>query len=356
MTEEKEKPLTREDVLRLIEQNGGNAKGLDLSTRNLEKVDLSGLDLQGIILNEANIEEANLSAANLQGANLEQANLQKARLEQANLQKARLLKANLQGANPWAAKLQEANLAKANLQEADLRQANLQKARLSAANLQGANLRGGNLQKAYLTGANLQKARLEQANLQGAKLGGANLRGAFLSGADISPTTKLEDVDWGDFILGDEKARNFQEAAHIYRNLKQWYTNAGMYDVAAKFYYREMEVRRKEQRWTKEPHLKLWSWAMRLLCGYGEKPLWLGGWAILVIFGLAGFYTWLGSFSSGAFWSCLYYSAASFTALGYGNWAPQPTGWAKGMGAAEAVIGVFMMALFLVTFTRKMVR
>jgi len=28
-------------------------------------------------------------------------------------------------------------------------------------------------------------------------------------------------------------------------------------------------------------------------------------------------------------------------------------GWAKGMGSAEAAIGVFMMALFLVTFTRK---
>lgn len=49
-------------------------------------------------------------------------------------------------------------------------------------------------------------------------------------------------------------------------------------------------------------------------------------------------------------------SAASFTALGYGSWASQPSVWAKGIGAAEAVIGVFMMALFLVTFTRKMVR
>ncbi len=29
MAEEKEKPLTREDVLRLIKENGGTAKGID---------------------------------------------------------------------------------------------------------------------------------------------------------------------------------------------------------------------------------------------------------------------------------------------------------------------------------------
>jgi hypothetical protein len=52
----------------------------------------------------------------------------------------------------------------------------------------------------------------------------------------------------------------------------------------------------------------------------------------------------------------LYYSAVSFTALGYGQWAPEPTGWVKGLGAFEAFIGVFMMALFLITFVRKMIR
>ena len=49
--------------------------------------------------------------------------------------------------------------------------------------------------------------------------------------------------------------------------------------------------------------------------------------------------------------------AASFTALGYGNWAPEPQGWAgRVLGAGESFMGVFMMALFLVTFTRKMTR
>ena len=43
MTEE-EKPLTREDMLRLIEEHGG-PEGLDLSGRNLRGIDLSLLCL-----------------------------------------------------------------------------------------------------------------------------------------------------------------------------------------------------------------------------------------------------------------------------------------------------------------------
>ena len=54
MAEEKEKPLTREDVLRLIEANGGTASGLDLSGKTFEAgIDLRGLNLELIILENA---------------------------------------------------------------------------------------------------------------------------------------------------------------------------------------------------------------------------------------------------------------------------------------------------------------
>ena len=50
----KENPFTREDVLRLIEENGGKADGLDLSEKVFEGgIDLSGLNLKGIILDGA---------------------------------------------------------------------------------------------------------------------------------------------------------------------------------------------------------------------------------------------------------------------------------------------------------------
>jgi hypothetical protein len=306
--------LTREDVERLIDEHGG-PEGLDLREANLLQADLTWLNLRGTILELANLEAGHLSDANLQEANLSRAQLQGANLSLANLEGANLIVANLQGAN----------LLWASLQGADLWGANLQRASLSAANLQGADLQA----------ANLQRARLADAKLRDANLEGAN---------------------WGDYVLGEEMAREFGAAASAYRALKQWHTEAGMYDIAGQFHYREMEARRKLAWQERRLPYAVATYVLRFLYGYGERPERVIGWVAAVIFGLAFVYL-LPGVLTGGFWSALYYSAVSFTALGYGGWAPEPQGWAgRFLGAGESFIGVFMMALFLVTFTRKMTR
>jgi hypothetical protein len=58
-------------------------------------------------------------------------------------------------------------------------------------------------------------------------------------------------------------------------------------------------------------------------------------------------------------WRSLYFSAVSFTAIGYGGWvtgADAPSTWTKWFGVTESFIGVFLIALFLVTFTRRWTR
>jgi hypothetical protein len=309
------KRLTRDDVLRLIDKYGSLAGQYLLLRRDLRQADLTGLDLHGAILQGTNLQQANLWRANLQGAHLSEANLQRANLSGANLQKA--------------------NLADAELQQANLRRTNLQRANLSGANLQEANLADANLGGADLRDARLRRARLQRANLRDADLEGAN---------------------WGDYVLGEEIAGAFNVAASAYRALKQRHTEAGMYDIAGEFHYREMEARRKlawqERGW---PYA-LTMYALRFLYGYGERPLRVIGWAAAVVFGLALVH-WLFGTVAGGFLDALYYSAVSFPALGYGQWAPEPQGWAgRFLGAGESFLGVFMMALFLVTFTRKMTR
>lgn len=310
------KRLTRADVLRLLEEHGG-PEGLDLREADLHEAALSNLDLR-----RANLQGAILWFANLQGANLSETNLQGANLALAKLQGVNLLFANLQGAYLGDAKLQGASLLGANLQEANL----------YTANLQGADLRW----------ADLQRARLADANLR-----------------DANP----EDAKWGDYVLGEEIARAFDQAASAYRTLKQRHTEAGMYDIAGEFHYREMEARRKLA-WKGDPESEsarrlpyaLTMYALRFLYGYGERPQRVIGWAAAIVFGLAFVYLLPGVLSGGLL-SALYYSAVSFTALGYGGWAPEPQGWAgRFLGAGESFLGVFMIALFLVTFTRKMTR
>ena len=90
-----------------------------------------------------------------------------------------------------------------------------------------------------------------------------------------------------------------------------------------------------------------------LLCGYGENYERVVVSALVIIFGLAVVYVYGGLNLAYA----IYFSAVSFTALGYGSWVNiTPVGWVRALGAAESFLGVFMMALFLVTFTRKMTR
>lgn len=93
-------------------------------------------------------------------------------------------------------------------------------------------------------------------------------------------------------------------------------------------------------------------WVLRLLCGYGERPLRIF-WVFLgfiIAFALA--YFLLGDLQPDNFPNCLYYSLVSSTALGYGKWAPEPYGWAKASGAVQSAFGIFLMALFVATFTR----
>ena len=293
--------LSRNDVLRLIEERG-RPEGLDLRTADLSGADLSDLDVR---------------EANLDGANLEQAYLTR-----ADLRGASFLGSNLHGAM------------------------------LLGANLQGASLAGANLEEAALFDANLQEAHLRQARLQHAYLGGASLRDANLEGAR-----------WGDYKVGEEIAGDFSPAASVYRTLKQRHTEAGMYDIAGEFFYREMEARRKLA-WKGDPALgegrrlpyASAMYLLRFLYGYGERPERVIGWVVAVILGFTLGH-WAFGTVNGGFLDALYYSAVSFTALGYGAWAPEPQGWAgRFLGVGEALMGVFMMALFLVTFTRKMSR
>ena len=161
----REKPLTREDVLKLIEEHGG-PEGLDLSGRNLEGIDLSGepttlVPLHGI---------------NLSGANLQKANFSGAELIEANLSYADLIEANLSGSN-----LSRSNLSRSNLSGADLSLANLSRADLSVADLFVADLFEANLSRADLSVADFSEAKLSGADFSGADFSGADLSGARIA-------------------------------------------------------------------------------------------------------------------------------------------------------------------------------
>lgn len=193
-----QEPLTREDVERLIEVNGGTAEGLYLPERDLSAINLYPSDSHG-----------HLQPFDLRGAILARCVFQKALMFSIDLQEADIAWANLQGAC-----------------------------------LYGADLRGANL-----FSADLSNAYMAEVKLQGAKLTHADLRDANLKWVEISQETDLEDVKWDkDYISVLERQGDYEAAIALYRRLKEWYRGAGMLKIAGEFHYREMEAQRKAGR------------------------------------------------------------------------------------------------------------
>jgi len=370
-------------------------EGSNLSNAQLERAALRGAQLEGADLTGANADGADLQGAHLEGANLSKAQLKKAGLLKAHLGKAVLPDAHLEGAELEEAHLEWADLSGAYLKKAYLMRAHLEGANLSSARLEGAfledadltgarlvnaHLKGADLQRADLRGANLYRARLQQANLNYADLRGpetnlikADMEGARLYAADLFQAN-IEGVNWGSQnILGEEllhkelsrqeeadektKQELINEAAAVYRNLKLWHNDRGMYDTAGEFFFREMTAKRKALKWHLNPFHKLWSLFVSFTCGYGERPLRAIVWAASVIVGMGIIYFLIGAdWQLDAFGNSMAFSAMSFTSMGYGSWLEASEALTKGIGAFESFIGVFTIALFLITFVRKMTR
>ena len=288
-------PLSREDVVGLICANGGTGEGLDLSFRNLNSADLSGLKLKGAVL-------------------------------------------------------------------------------------RGADLGYADLQDCDLFGADLRESDLFRADLRGAFLMRANLEGAYLLAARISAQTELGSVQWGEGYISEwERMGLYDNALSTYRQLHVWYKNRGYSDQAGEFLYREWVCRRraawartaqglnwrkpwllfKPDNWQALLHF-LFLLSFEALFGYGERPFRICIVASVVIVSFAVFYFFCpdsAGVGSGDIlsrvWGCFYFSLVSFTTLGYGGWVDHPSAWARGVGGIESFIGLFITAMFLVTFTRK---
>lgn len=321
-------PLSRGSFLALISENGGKAEGLDLTQQTFDEgIDLSGLDLSRInlsnkLLNHAKFNGSNLFAADFTDSNLEYAEFNAAILE--------------------GVFFNSAFLSYTEFREADLSCAEFQKSQ-------------NRPYAAALKNTDFRKANLFKANFQGSYFYGTKLQGANIRGADIEKA-HLEEADWGNYVIGEETKKDFTTAEHYYRILKVWYTTAGYYNIAGTFFFREMTCKRKTLSWQPNPIPRLWSKLVSIMCGYGEKPLRVVISGLAIILSLALIYYFIGTFSPNSFLDSLYFSAVSFTAVGYGSWVKEAVGWVKWLGVSETILGVFMMALFLVTFTRQMTR
>lgn len=266
-------------------------------------------------------------------------------------------------------------LRRANLGNIDLVNHDGEPYRLVGSDLSRANLSRAHLYRVDFSGSNLMKADLSQANLHHGCLSRCNLLGSNLKG------TRIEHVDWGDRFLQEEKAGEalqkgqekeavmwYQEAEEVSRNIRKSCESQGLFAIAGNFFYREVVFRRYRYH--------RWSWArfiskmVDLISGYGEKPLRVVGFSMVLIFFCSLFYFLFGVLDGGQLvkfeagqpissnllnWlDTLYFSVVTFTTLGYGDLTP--VGLSRVIAAVEAFTGSFTLALFVVVFVKKMTR
>jgi len=178
---------------------------------------------------------------------------------------------------------------------------------------------------------------------------------------------------------------NWKELEGIYRRLKQSYQKSGDYDISGEFYIQEMEYKRKQLGFLNRNFRNI---VYRIFCLYGERPYNVILVSIIAIISFAILYLFCGvEFTGGKlvdinplyinydlspnlvglqwlrtnyisviedFIKCVYTSVITFTTLGYGD--VHPVGWSRLYASIESGIGIFITALFIFVFTRKMIR
>ncbi len=193
------------------------------------------------------------------------------------------------------------------LSRADLEGVNLVKPnardgyRLVDSDLYRANLKNAHCFKLDFSGSSLMKADFEYANLHCANLRSCNLLGTKFKHA------KIEQVDWGEELLQEQQAREansreqaldlYEQAEEIYRHLRKVCEEQGLFENAGRFFQKEMIMRRMQL-----PYFsfkRIISKVVDLFCGYGEQPLRVILFSLLVILTFSTLYFFAGLSFSG---------------------------------------------------------
>ena len=385
------RPICRNDIQKVLEElrirdkvglssqrvkfdgltlQGADIRGLDLSWNHLPRFSFQGCDLSGVVacpMVKVCGEEIDFrdSASDYWTGVWERGEHGRLAENRVEVIPTRLNRVWLFGAN-----FDGADFSHTEAKQAVFRLCTAEGAVFHRSDLAGANLSSGSLLRsdfgdANLTYANLHRLRLEQCVLDG--------------------------IEWGEGkVIRHEIEECWEDAWFIYRSLTSLHESAGLEDVAGEFRYRRERAQTHllksraldgltrsngegKRTWLdglrSESRQLIGKWIYRrfldCLFGYGERPyrVILALLFQMILFtsiyfessgidlSLAG----IGEFLSRVL-NAFYFSAVSTTALGYGAWIGQEAGLKVYFGALQSFLGVFLNALFLVTFTRRWIR
>jgi uncharacterized protein YjbI with pentapeptide repeats len=271
----------------------------------------------------------------------------------------------------------------------DLKGVKFPRANLSGAHLSYSNLEGVDFSFANLESARLSACRIGGARFIGARLFGTKFRDNVFSGVIGLTMENFRTLKWGWVPM----YRIFEEypgqSETIYRKLATYFSVEGLLDDASWAAYRACLMRHRLLSKKLSPiqlgmtnildsaiyekPLKIghfpsrkyglpwiigvlaWcrSMLLRIVMGYGEKPLRVVANAFCVILAYSAAYYFHGQITGRSFVDSLYFSIVTFTTLGYGDIAPH--GYMRLVAASEALVGIFLSGLFIFCLGRRSV-
>jgi uncharacterized protein YjbI with pentapeptide repeats len=285
----------------------------------------------------------NLQKISLKGVLLEKAKLSGIHLCQADLSECRIFDSDLSGADLVGTRAFNAELAHCSLKGADLARAEIVNSRLWNADLTGSNLSECDLSGSDLWNAKLYNTKLWHTSFTGTR---SLSKASFNSPSRFFENPRINET-------------GFLSAEESYRDLKRYFIINAMHNDASWASFKEKTMERLIMK--KKGDLNYFpSLLMSVLCGYGEKPYRIVLSAVTAILLYACAYLLLGAVQNSAVpayivkWTdCLYYSAITFTTVGYGDFIPKPFLLFRLLAAAEAFSGVYLSGLFIFTLARK---
>jgi uncharacterized protein YjbI with pentapeptide repeats len=265
------------------------------------------------------------------------------------------------------------------------------------AHLSYSDLQGANFCYAHLEGAYLSQCNIDRALFDGAKLFNTKFRNNTFAGVTGLTKDSFKGLRWGWYPIHHMLEEYPDQCVGIYRSLAAYFSSGGLFDDASWAAYRACIMRHRilTQRLSAAklqtdefvsatmidpeslPTLNLpgvtprrfsarfaavrmvafmeWakSYVLKIVVGYGEKPLRVLWSALCTIFAYALIYKEFGAINDMSFDSCLYFSAITFTTVGYGDLAPH--GAFRLVAASEALMGILLCGLFLFCLGRRSV-
>jgi len=306
----KDKNLTKEKIKRGLDWSGA-----DLTGFNLENLDLSYINPG----DKANFNNTNFQDAILKGV-----------------------------------KASGASFINADFYRADLRNAVLFESDFSGANFEFAYLDNVNFYEANLTNANLSNTTVEKTDFSQ-----SIIKKIKLSNVEIDKAHGLE------FASGhkDIDESELFSTRLTYLQLEKYFRENGQPDDQAHCYYRRKVIQRKIWKEDKKIRSKfrwLGSLLFDWLCGYGEEPLRIVIWAFIIIWFFGLLYFICDGISGNVvnpFWDSFYFSGLTFTTFGFGDLFPDPSSIVmKIFIIIETFVGIFLIPLFIVSLTRRLMR